>query len=180
MSMSTDISDLPGAELEFQEDDYIVEENEMPRDQRGLMPMQMGPMQMNQSRETYGSMRSQNTPNNSSSTQAKEYYENIDDEPINNSEPVLNFKKKINMEYNMQTIFDSIKKELNLTNLLLLFVIFFATTSTSNEYVRKGLNFIPFTSGSGYSHMSVLIIKSFVLLVAFILINNLILPYLKD
>jgi hypothetical protein len=150
--MSTDISDLPGADLELRNPNEY-EENEEP----------------------FNTRLTQNIEETSEKRNYDEQPMYNQNEETNITEPVLSFKKKINLGYQTQTLFETVKKELNLTNLLLLFIIFFSATSSSNEYVRKTLNIIPFISRSGYSHMSVILIKSFVLLLAFVLIRKFVL-----
>jgi hypothetical protein len=53
---------------------------------------------------------------------------------------------------------------INMKDLMLLLVIYFATTQNSNEYMRKMLSFI---GGGGYSHMTVTILKCIILLIIY-------------
>jgi hypothetical protein len=163
--MSTDISDLPGSELEF------VDDNEYTS-----MDMHADTMELNHNYQENNFDTMRNTFENTFETNDINNSQLSPEQTQNNSEPVLSFKKKFSLGYT-QTFLQTIKKELNLSNLLLLLVIFFSATSNSNEYVRKLLNIIPFTSGSGYSHMSVLIIKSALLLIMFLLVKRFVLPY---
>lgn len=138
--MSTFISDLPGAQ------DEILHEEEEQSEQ------QQYPQQHQQQNE-----------------QLPSHFE----EPIK-----LSFKKKdkkdvkINQRENFwqeNSLFDQIKMELNEENTLIFILIFIATLSQSNEYVRKGLVSV---GGSGFSHMSVTLIKCAALVLLFILIKK--------
>lgn len=153
MSMSTDISDLPGPDMEFINEDDDNQDHEF---------------------------ADENIRDTEHVREIKDNYENFENKTLDVSEPALSFKKKISLGNQTQTIFDTIKQELNLTNLLLLFIIFFSATSLSTEYARKSLNVVPFISRTGYSHMAVIVIKSVVLLLAFILINKYVIPYFKN
>ncbi len=152
MSMSTDISDLPGPDMEF-----INEEED--NGNNGFVD--------------------ENVREPEYVREIKDNFDNFETKVVDNSEPTLSFKKKISLGNQTQTIFETIKKELTLTNLLLLCIIFFSATSLSTEYARKTLNIVPFISRTGYSHMAVIMIKSVVLLLAFILVNKYVIPYLS-
>jgi hypothetical protein len=150
--MSTDISDLPGPDMEF-----INEEED--NGNNGFVD--------------------ENVREPEYVREIKDNFDNFETKVVDNSEPTLSFKKKISLGNQTQTIFETIKKELTLTNLLLLCIIFFSATSLSTEYARKTLNIVPFISRTGYSHMAVIMIKSVVLLLAFILVNKYVIPYLS-
>lgn len=150
--MSTDISDLPGPDMEFINEEEDNENN--------------GFVDENVREPEYV-------------REIIDKFDNFENKVLDNSEPTLSFKKKISLGNQTQTIFETIKKELTLTNLLLLCIIFFSANSLSTEYVRKTLNIIPFISRTGYSHMAVIMIKSVVLLLAFILVNKYVIPYLS-
>lgn len=67
------------------------------------------------------------------------------------------------------SFYEMIVKEFNEENFLLFSLIFIGTLTESNDYIRKGI-------GSGYSHLSVTLIKCIILVIIFIIIKKL---YLK-
>jgi hypothetical protein len=75
----------------------------------------------------------------------------------------LQIKKKNISE---SSIFDTIKYEFNLNNLIILIALYLACIPESNEIIRKLLN------GNSYSHFSVTIIKCIVLLLIIVLIKH--------
>lgn len=141
MSMSTNIDDLPG------EDSY-VEENEMEPIER------MGGMKRMGGMERMGVLPR--------SERMMEELTNIEDDM-----PKLIIKRK----YSELGIVELLGSELKLQNIILLIIIFMATTINSNEYTRKMLSFIPLVN-SGWSHFSVTIIKCILLLIVYLIIKN--------
>jgi hypothetical protein len=136
--MSTFISDLPGAqdELNYNETNYIDEQEQL-QQQQPQQPQQFEQEEVQEDVVAHKEKFEQN--------------ENI---------KVTYKKKKGNSSY-----FELIKNEFNEENLLILVLIFIATLSQSNEYIRKGL----FTFGSsGFSHTSITLIKCLLLLLVFI------------
>ena len=131
MSMSTFISDLPGAQDEILHDeDYQTEKD----------------YQENE-------VETQYTP---------------PPPPTVSSNIKLAFKKK----KNEITWYDCIRNELNEENLTLFILLFVATWAPTNEYIRKGLYM---TLGStGYSHLTVTLLKCVGLLLVFILLKQLV------
>ena len=67
--------------------------------------------------------------------------------------------------------YDSFKKEFNEENALLLVLLYVATLSQSNEYIRKGLLLSSF-GGSGHSHMSITLLKCVLLLLAYLIVKK--------
>lgn len=75
-----------------------------------------------------------------------------------------------------ESMFDMIRKEVNEENLLILAILYIASTSLVDDYARKVLSFM---SLSNSSSMVVNIVKCVLLLLVFILVKNYLLPYLK-
>lgn len=84
--------------------------------------------------------------------------------------------KKVNKAKNRSEemgIFDIIKNEVNEENLLILIVLYIASTPLIDEYVKKALNLMSFNTSS------IFIFKCVILLLVFILAKHLLLPYIK-
>ena len=87
--------------------------------------------------------------------------------------------KKINKETNKNEelgVFDIIKSEVSEENLLILIVLYIASTSLIDEYVKKLLNLISFNTSSS---LFVNILKCVILLLVFVLAKYLLLPYIR-
>lgn len=82
-------------------------------------------------------------------------------------------KRKVHED---ESMFDMIRKEVNEENLLILAILYIASTSLVDDYARKVLSFM---SLSNSSSMVVNIVKCVLLLLVFILVKNYLLPYLK-
>ena len=82
-------------------------------------------------------------------------------------------KRKVHED---ESMFDMIRKEVNVENLLILAILYIASTSLVDDYARKVLSFM---SLSNSSSMVVNIVKCVLLLLVFILVKNYLLPYLK-
>lgn len=88
-------------------------------------------------------------------------------ENFEESTPIkLEFKKKSETE---GSIFDLIKSEFNINNLVILVAIYIACIPESNEIIRKALSTF---SNNAYSHFIVTIIKCIVLLLIIILVKH--------
>lgn len=86
--------------------------------------------------------------------------QDIDELRGKNNNLSMSIKKKGN-KINKRSIFS----ELNLENIILFIILFMSTTPQSNDLIRRFI-------GSGYSHMSVSLLKSFLLVILFILIKQ--------
>jgi len=73
-------------------------------------------------------------------------------------------------------VFDIIKSEVSEENLLILIVLYIASTSLIDEYVKKLLNLISFNTSSS---LFVNILKCVILLLVFVLAKYLLLPYIR-
>jgi hypothetical protein len=145
MSMSTFISDLPGSQEEVL---YEDNENENNYENNGG-----------------------NDNDNDSDIENKLLNKNQDIQISRKelTEPIkLSFKKKKRVT-DEDNLFRSIKRELNEENILLFILIFVATLTQSNEYIRRGLVSM---GGTGFSHMSVTLAKCGVLVLLFVLIKK--------
>lgn len=84
--------------------------------------------------------------------------------------------KKINKEKNKtdeRGIFDIIKSEVNEENLLILIILYVASTSLIDDYVRKLLSIMSFNTSS------IFIVKCVILLLVFVLAKHILLPYIR-
>jgi hypothetical protein len=73
-------------------------------------------------------------------------------------------------------LFDIIKNEVNEKNLLILMVLYIASTPLIDNYVKKILNLISFNTSSS---LVVNILKCVILLLVFILAKHFLLPYIR-
>lgn len=73
------------------------------------------------------------------------------------------------------SMFDVLKREVSEENLLVLIVLYIASTSLVDEYAKKALNMISFNTSS----FAVNVVKCIILLLVFILAKNYLLPYIK-
>jgi hypothetical protein len=73
------------------------------------------------------------------------------------------------------SMFDVLKREVSEENLLVLIVLYIASTSLVDEYAKKALNIISFNTSS----FAVNVVKCIILLLVFILAKNYLLPYIK-
>lgn len=153
MSMSTNIDDLPGPvpeELEYDEEEQEYDyENENDR---------------------YDSYENS-------------YEEQDEDKPLTKElffeQPPkikMNIRKRKETFVDESDMFDTLKKEVNEENLLLVVFFYLATTSMADEYTKKLLNMVSFNVSSS---LTLNIIKAVLLLVIFILAKYFILPYLR-
>jgi hypothetical protein len=84
--------------------------------------------------------------------------------------------KKVNKQKNKseeRDIFDIIKSEVNEENLLILIILYVASTSLIDDYVRKLLSLMSFNTSS------IFIFKSIILLLVFVLAKHFLLPYIS-
>jgi hypothetical protein len=88
----------------------------------------------------------------------------------------MNINKIKKEKFKEQGIFDIIKKEVSEENLLVLIVLYIASTPLIDDYVRKLLNMMSFNTSSP---LIINILKCIILLLAFILAKHFILPYIK-
>lgn len=146
MSMSTNIADLPGPKPEEFEDEEYEYEEEL-NEEEDIQPQTQPRMQL----------------------QREDYYE----QP---SSIKMDIKKVKRKEQEDESMFSIIQKEVNEENLLILVILYIASTSLVDEYARKVLSLMSFNNSSS---MIVNIVKCVILLLAFILIKNYLLPYLK-
>jgi hypothetical protein len=98
------------------------------------------------------------------------YYEQPPDIQMN----IKKVKRKEQKEQD-ESMFDMITKEVNEENLLILVILYIASTSLLDEYAKKLLTLVSFN----HSSMFVNIVKCVILLLAFILVKNYFLPYIK-
>ena len=150
MSMSTNISDLPGPT----EDNESHESFEDTRDTRDT-------------RDTQDMDREYDEPRTRRQFSQDASYE----QPSRIKMDI----KKVNRQHNSenQSIFSIIKREINEENLLILFVLYVASTSLIDDYVRK------FLIAMSFNTSSLFIFKCVVLLIVFILSKNYLLPYIR-
>jgi hypothetical protein len=73
-------------------------------------------------------------------------------------------------------VFDIIKNEVSEENLLILIVLYIASTPLIDDYVKKALNIMAFNTSSS---LVVNILKCVILLLVFILAKHLLLPYIR-
>ena len=153
MSMSTNIADLPGPAPEEHEDN-IQEEFEDVQERREIEKPQQRP----QSR--------QSVP-----VQKEALYE----QP---SRIKMDIKKvnKAKAKVAELSTFDFIRKEVSEENLLILVVLYIASTSLIDEYVKKLLTLASFNTSSTFA---VTILKCVILLLLFILAKHFLLPYIR-
>jgi len=144
--MSTNIADLPGPKPEEFEDEEYEYEEEL-NEEEDIQPQTQPRMQL----------------------QREDYYE----QP---SSIKMDIKKVKRKEQEDESMFSIIQKEVNEENLLILVILYIASTSLVDEYARKVLSLMSFNNSSS---MIVNIVKCVILLLAFILIKNYLLPYLK-
>lgn len=146
MSMSTNIADLPGPAPEDMEDNVSYESFE---DVQERIEPQFQRRQI---------------PN-----------ENLYEQPsrINMDIKKINKEKSKTEERN---IFDIIKSEVNEENLLVLIILYIASTSLIDDYVKKLSTLMSFNTTSS---LVVNILKCVILLLVFILAKHLLLPYIK-
>ena len=114
--------------------------------------------------------------------QELEEYENTD--YVNNEKKEILYEqpssikmdiKKTQKYIDEQNILKIIKSEVNEENLLILIVLYVATTNMVNQYAKKLLSIISFES----SINTINIVKCLILLIGFIVIKRYILPYFK-
>ena len=84
--------------------------------------------------------------------------------------------KKIKKDTSEEGIFDIIKKEVSEENLLVLIVLYIASTSLIDDYVRKLLNIMSFNASSSLIFN---VLKCVILLLVFILAKHFLLPYIR-
>jgi hypothetical protein len=144
--MSTDISDLPGPE----EIEEIEPMRESMREPMNHIPMR--------------------EPMHHQLRQMKEEFESPE------SNVTIDIKKKPYMDGAIIKSLNSIDSPVNISDLLLLAVVYFATMQNSNDYTRKILEMI--TRNRGYSHISVTIIKCILLVVLYKIIVTYLMPYI--
>jgi hypothetical protein len=159
MSMSTYISDLPGP----QEEEYAPVENvevyheddheHVTEHEREHEPHKKNTLKHEKESDVFLKEHLEN-------------YDNTQDSPIK-----VNIKKKdTNTQASSPSLYESIKREFNEQNILIFILLFIATLPQSNEIIRKGL--MSFANTSGYSHMSITLIKCALLLLVFILVKR--------
>lgn len=147
--MSTDISDLPGPPEE-------IEDIEQPTMHHQPMHREFMHQPMHQRHHI------------------KEEFESPE------SNVTIDIKKKPYMDGAIikSLNLNSIDSPVNLSDLLLLAVVYFATMQNSNDYTRKILEMI--TRNRGYSHISVTIIKCILLVVLYKIIVTYLVPYILN
>ena len=151
--MSTDISDLPGPE-EIEEIEPTMHRQPMHHDIRDMHSEHM--------RE----------PMHQRHHQMKEEFES----PVSNVTIDIKKKPYIDGAIIKSLNLNSIDSPVNLSDLLLLAVVYFATMQNSNDYTRKILEMI--TRNRGYSHISVTVIKCILLVVLYKVIVTYLMPYI--
>jgi hypothetical protein len=146
MSMSTNIADLPGPAPEDMED--------------------------NLSQESFEDVRERIEPQVQRRQIPKE---NLYEQP---SRIKMDIKKvnKIKAKNEELGVFDIIKNEVNEENLLILIVLYIASTPLIDDYVKKILNIMSFNTSSS---LVVNILKCVILLLVFILAKHILLPYIR-
>lgn len=153
MSMSTNIADLPGpseVQHNFEEDSYEPEYEEEYDNVEHLEPQQEKEVVV----------------------PPKELYE----QPSSIKMDIKKVqKRKEKLKENDDDMFELIKKEVSEENILILIVLYIASTSLLDDYARKILSMISFNITS----FSMNIVKAIGLLVVFIIAKNVLLPYIK-
>jgi hypothetical protein len=97
------------------------------------------------------------------------YYE----QPSSIKMDIKKVKRKIQED---ESMFSLIQKEVNEENLLILVILYIASTSLVDDYAKKVLSLMSMNNSSS---MIINIVKCVILLLAFILVKNYLLPYLK-
>lgn len=158
MSMSTNIADLPGPAPEEYEQE-MREEFEDAREQR-------------EQREQRVQEQDIKPPPQQQRPIAKEA---LYEQPSRIKMDVKKIHKKQQEKVEEQSMFSLIKSEVSEENLLILVVLYIASTSLIDEYVRKLLSLASFNPSS----FAVNILKCVILLLVFILAKHFLLPYIR-
>lgn len=159
MSMSTNIADLPGPVPEDQPIHEDFEEEPQSRQQQ----QQQRPPQIQQP-------QSQTQVPIQKPVKKEALYE----QPNRIKMDV----KKVNKSSSKTTelgMFDLIRKEVSEENLLILVILYIASTSLIDEYVKKLLTLASFNTSS----FAVTLLKCIILLLLFILAKHFLLPYIR-
>ena len=152
MSMSTNIADLPGPAPEEYEQE-MREEFEDTREQR------------EQERDIKPLLQQQRPI-------AKEA---LYEQPSRIKMDVKKIQKKHQEQVEEQSMFSLIKSEVSEENLLILIVLYIASTSLIDEYVRKLLSLASFNPSS----FAINVLKCVILILVFILAKHFLLPYIR-
>jgi hypothetical protein len=154
MSMSTNIADLPGPAPEDNEDNISQEAFEDVQERRRMEQPPLRPQQHQQQ-----------------PIQKEVLYE----QP---SKIKMDIKKinKTKSQVKESSMFDIIKKEVNEENLLILIVLYIASTSLIDEYARKLLSLMSFNT---FNSFTVHVVKALGLFILFIMAKYFLLPYIK-
>jgi hypothetical protein len=161
--MSTNIDDLPGPspdESEYEEHQQEHQYEEYDDDMQDDNQTQYNQTQYNQAQYNQANPRL--------------HKETLYEQP---SKIKMDIKKVQKRKDTLEddSMFDILKREVSEENLLLLIVLYLASTSLVDEYAKKALNMISFNTSS----FAINIIKCVILLLVFILAKNYLLPYIK-
>lgn len=152
MSMSTNIADLPGPAPEEYEQE-MREEFEDTREQREQELDIKPPLQQ----------------------QRPIAKEALYEQPSRIKMDVKKIQKKHQEQVEEQSMFSLIKSEVSEENLLILIVLYIASTSLIDEYVRKLLSLASFNPSS----FAINVLKCVILILVFILAKHFLLPYIR-
>lgn len=149
MSMSTNIADLPGPKPEENDEEEYIQEYEYENNSNEYEQEDFEPRMENE-------------------LPKEMFYE----QP---SAIKMNIKKAHKEKQEDESMFEMLKREVNEENLLILIILYVASTSLVDEYAKKVLTLVSFNTSS----FAVNIVKCVLLLIAFIIAKNYILPYIK-
>lgn len=160
MSMSTNIADLPGPTPEEYEDNISEESfDDVPDKQSEQQPIFTQQQQQQQSPQLMNMQKEQ------------VLYE----QPSRIKMDVKKVNKKQQNLSEETSMFDIIRSEVSEENLLILIILYIASTSLIDEYAKKVLTMISFNVSS----LSLNIVKAIGLLLLFIIAKHFLLPYIK-
>jgi hypothetical protein len=164
--MSTNIADLPGPLPEDIEE--VPQHFEQQRLPSGERPQNDNRPEFNGNIHETDGFYAENYM-----SQPKEvYYE----QPSSIKMDIKKVNKNQKEEFGEQGIFDMLRREINEENLLVLIILFIATTPYTDEYTKKFLSLFSFNTNSSFTFN---IIKCLLLLLIFILVKIYILPQIK-
>ena len=161
MSMSTNIADLPGP---LPEDIEEVSQNFEQHPENDNRPEFNGNRHEDETDGFYAE--------NYMSQPKEVYYE----QPSSIKMNIKKVNKNQKEEFGEQSIVDMLRREINEENLLVLIILFIATTPYADEYTKKFLSLFSFNTNSSFAFN---IIKCSLLLLIFILVKIYILPQIK-
>ena len=166
MSMSTNISDLPGGNFQ-EEDQYQEEDQEEDQDQDFEDDIDEEDRHHGHHRHHHGHHGSHHLNRRPQYQNSRDFIETFDNQNVNMS------VKKTKKVVEDASLFVLLKDEVNEENILLLVVLYLATTHFANDLTRRVLSL--FNLGGGYLDIT----KTVLLFVLFIVVKHFGLPMLN-